>query len=515
MTLNAIAVSAPEYPIGRLGTNSLTSRDPVSLYNACRYSAFLAENRLGSWGDSNWAVPRKARGKHLLLMNSLSEEIAYFEELLARERPNLLLIGAMTMCFPGAIACAKVAKQMFGQDIFIVLGGRHASETIYTDRSRSRVHHHNGSPLRLMAESKIDNLFDLVISGEGEIVIAKVGEIIASQSTRRGSQALSEIVLEGLADTPGDWIAGYMNGDRIETLASKGVPFDRDRLPSPTKMFGIRSGFDIFPGSLTGHAFSDIGPGCVYDCGFCSERISVCGKPAQVETSGYRLFRQLKDVYDVVEEDAPGMRASAFVEDSILLGGLTAQMSRLCDALRGHPIDIRFGGQLTVDIALKQKTVIQSLVSTGLEYIFAGVETSDPSSVGGMSKDVGNSDWMTRTERMIDEYGSIGVKVGISILFGLGENQDQRLSLLKRISDWKAKYGSPIVASFNWAVQHPLKGNDNGAGYDYLNWAVGDPKYIDVFRDFGEASLIYHIPGIILPTIEELSEIQAAIQPFS
>jgi hypothetical protein len=53
-----IAVSAPEFSELGLGTQVLTSKDPASLYNACRYATFLADNDIGPWGESNWALPR-------------------------------------------------------------------------------------------------------------------------------------------------------------------------------------------------------------------------------------------------------------------------------------------------------------------------------------------------------------------------------------------------------------------------------------------------------------------------
>lgn len=510
MSLKVIAVSAPEYPFGRIGTTSLTSRDPVSLYNACRLAAFLADNMLGQWGDSNWAVSRKERRKKLLLMNSFLEEKSYFEELLAKESPNLLLIGSMTMCFPGAIECAKLARQMFGKEIFIVLGGRHSNETVYTDKKRNCVKHHNGSPLKLMAENKIDdNTFDLVVSGEGEFVIAKIGEIISNLPHNCDTDSL--VVLQGISKLPGNWVAGCAYNGKIETVISENIPFDRNQLPSPAKMFGVGCGFDVFQGALTGHVFSNMSSGCIYNCAFCSERNSVCGPLIQSETSSSRLFRQLMDVHDVIIEDEPGRKVSAFIEDSIILGGLESQLLKLNGMLEAHPVDMKFGGQLTIDIAIKQKDIIKELASKGLEYIFAGIETFDPGAVGGMSKNIGKNKWIDRSEKMIEEYTKMGIKIGLSVLFGLGENQNQRMLLLKRISHWKNKYGNPVILSSNWAFQHPLKGEDNGAGFDYLDWAINDQLYISAFKNFGEASVKYPICGISLPTLEEIFEIQKLI----
>lgn len=84
MTIRVMAVATPELPEGKIGRGVLSSEDPVSLFNACRYAAFLAENNVGSWGESNWAVSRKERRETFLLMHSLKEDLPLFEGLLKK-----------------------------------------------------------------------------------------------------------------------------------------------------------------------------------------------------------------------------------------------------------------------------------------------------------------------------------------------------------------------------------------------------------------------------------------------
>lgn len=359
--------------------------------------------------------------------------------------------------------------------------------------------------------------------GIGKLILDKVINIAKKENVKRlwlittndnmnAKKIFSDAILKGISETPGKWIAGRVVDGRIETLISKGNSINRDCLPSPVKMFGIETGFDIFQGALTGHVFSDMSSGCIHDCDFCSERSDVCGSLMQIETSSNRLFRQLVDVYEVVKEDSPGRNASAFVEDSIILCGLTSQLVKLDGALSDHPIDIEFGGQLTIDIAIKQKSLIANLMQKGFSYVFVGLETFNPSSIGGMNKDIGKNGWLTRAKMIVDDYTKMGMKIGVSVLFGLGESQNQRISLLRMISDWKKQYKNPQIISFNWAAQHPLRGKDNLAGYEYINWAIDDPEYVKIFRDYGEASMIYGIPGIKIPKIEELLELQSAIK---
>ena len=285
MSIRVVAIAAPQIPESMIGSRVLSSEDPASLFNACRYAASLAENDVGPWGESNWAVSRKERRNSFLLMHSLKEDFPKFERLLTDVKPNILLIGAMSICLPGAVACAKRAKEMFGDEICVVLGGRHASETIYPSQNGTIVHHH-GSPLRLIEEERIEQVFDLVISGEGEHLIPWIGEKI--HDLGRHSIAPSKICsyLQGIDQVPGRWIVGWINSlDQIQTIEGRGGNFDRNTLPSSVEMFGVGSSFKVFDGRLTAHIFSDTGSGCVYDCEFCSERRSVTGPIIQSGSS--------------------------------------------------------------------------------------------------------------------------------------------------------------------------------------------------------------------------------------
>src|SRR5690242_9998802 len=114
MSLRVVAIAAPERPEGGLGKGVLNSTDPASLFNACRYAAFLAERHQGPWGESNWTEGRHKRRSTCLLMHSLREDAPIFEQLLQHVQPNLLLVGAMSLSLPGAIACCRKAKEIFG-----------------------------------------------------------------------------------------------------------------------------------------------------------------------------------------------------------------------------------------------------------------------------------------------------------------------------------------------------------------------------------------------------------------
>lgn len=508
MALRVMAVSAPGKLRGLHGKHALDSKDPASLYNACRYAGSLATDGIGSWGESNWVGSRSDRQKSFLLMSSFEEDVLVFKEMLKKIQPNLLLIGAMTICLPGAILCAKVAREILGNKVCIVLGGRHVSESIYLNQD-GLVSHHTSSPLLLMANRRIDKLFDLVVSGEGEHIIAWIGEIVDNLDNREIS--LSRVIEHtgNIGSVPGNWIIGSIVNNQLYTIVSSGIQVDKNSLPFSSEIFGIHSSFDVFKGRMTAHVFSDISCGCVFDCDFCSERRSVTGPIAQLDTSSRRLFRQLQSVAMVVSEDYPGKKASAFIEDSTMLVGSTNSLNQFIKLLNDTKVDIRFGAQFTIDQIFNRVEILRKLKKVGLEYLFIGIETFNPNKIGGMSKDTQKIDgeWINRAEKAISLLGDLKIKCGAAILFGLGEDHQDRINLFEKIADWRTKYKAPSPISINWAVQHPLRGNDGGMNYSYLDWGIPSDEWLNIFADFGEASVLYPIVGQKSPIYEEVEDV--------
>jgi len=508
MALRAVAVAAPELPEGGPGVFTLKSSDPASLFNACRVAARQAARGVGAWGETAWARSRADRRDRVLLMHSLADDLPAFDALLAREQPNLLLIGAMSVCLPGAIACAARAKELLGDDVCVVLGGRHPSEAMYVDGA-GVVRHHVSSPVRLMAEGLVPPVFDLVVSGEGEDVIRLLGEAVAGQVHANRPPSDAAAVAAGVRGAAGRWVVGWYDGTEARAVVAGGAPLHRQTLPTPAECFGVTAAFDVFDGRLTGHVFSDTGNGCVFDCDFCSERRSVTGGLFEAGTAAGRLVRQMRSVAEVVAEDSPGYGAAAFVEDSTLVGGSPRQLADLARILGEAELPVRFGCQFTIDQILSRGSLIEDLHAVGLDYVFIGVETLEPEQIGGMDKDqrVRNGTWSSRSRQAIDRLASIGVKAGAAVLFGLGETQDRRLALLRQMADWRADYGSPTPVSLNWATQHPLRGGDHGTGYRYTDWSIPPGRWVKAFANFGEATALYPVHGAPPPRVEEVEEV--------
>lgn len=499
--LRVVAVAAPHWPKrGANESTTLNSRVPFSLQNALRLAAHNAITNSGAWGESNWSTQQGL--DESIRMYDYADSLPDFEQTLDKVRPNLLLIGAMTLSLPGGVELAKLAKERLGDDITVVLGGKHANETIY--KKGQDVYHSPSSPLRLMSEGKIPPNFDVVVSGDGEYVITEIGELAAKHQDAKDVIAH----LNDLHDSAGNWIVGHVRDGELRTLTSKGIPINYSTLPIAAEVFGFKGSFKVFDTERTAHVYSDISHGCIYNCFFCTERRTINGTP-RMTSSAERLASQLNAVAEKGQQY--GDSVSAFVEDSILLMGNAGQLKKLRSLLDKQPI-IPFGGQITVPLFLREnvRQALFDLKEVGLTYLFTGLETDNEDVAESMSKNIGkkSSDWMSRNELAISLATEADLKYGIAVLFGIGESHDERLSLLQTISGWQEKYnGNPCVVSLNWATQHPLR--DVGT-HDYTDWGTpADSERLPYFQSlFGEASERYPVDQN-LPTIEELREIQS------
>jgi B12-binding domain/radical SAM domain protein len=519
MSLRVVAVAAPDWISGSKNSLALNSRDPASLFNACRFAALQARTGVGGWGDSNWNTDRRSLRSKFQLLYSL-DDTDNFLRLLLRERPNLLLIGAMTLCMPGAMECARLARAVLGDEVAIVLGGRHPTETVYLSGRRARgaehVQHHAGSPLRLMASHRIYPVFDAVISGDGEFIIAALGEALARQPSA-GRAGLVGAISALSPSIPGDWIVGWLDDDAPRALVSAGLPIDYGVLPSIAEIFGVSTSFDVFDGRMTAHVFSDAGPGCVYDCSFCSEGSSVTGGLRDASGSPNRLYRQLRQSCDVIKQDHGQRGASAFVEDSVMLAGSPRLIDRFVDLMEENPIDIVFGAQLTIDQILMRQSQLLRLSRVGLRYVFIGVETMNPNEIGGFSKDLNRArkSWESRLRDVLDILEDMRIRSGAAVLFGLGEPHGSRVELIETLSRMRESSGVLNPISANWAVQHPLRGRDGGANYEYLEWGTPEGPFLDCFHQFGEASVRYPLPNVGRPILAEVQELSGMLADLS
>lgn len=512
--LEIMAVSAPHW-IKKTTDESVTlnSLTPFSLQNALRLAGDVGIKKEGYIGQSNWNSKKGIRDS-VFLMEYLNDEKLNFEKYIRENRPNVLFIGAMTLSFPGAIALAKIAKDILGENIFVVIGGKHINETFFD--SGSEIINTEGSPLKLMEDGKIEKIFDLVCSGESEEIVAQILEKVGKSLSENipFTQICKELesFVEG---AKGKWRVGFLEDGKIKTIKSLGVPIDYNMMPVPAEIFGIKGNFKIFNTELTAHAFSDTSPGCVFNCFFCSERSSVNGTLQDKHNSAERLFKQFKAIKKTAQEENFTDSISVFVEDSTLLGSArnAEQLKKLASLMKEENFKIKFGAQFTVDQILNSdiQEALLELKEVGLDYVFTGFETEDEDIAKKMSKnlDKHGESWGRRNENVVSFLQNSGIKYGVAVLFGLGETQETRIEQLDQIKEWQEKYKSPSVVSLNLATIHPLQNQEMKE--DFTEWGDNeDSGYMEIFQKlFGEASFRYRVDKINFPNISDLHEIES------
>lgn len=518
-TLRAIAISAPHWPVTSRthSERHLNSTMPFSLLNALRVSLSRAQSGSGAWSGSNWS-DFADRSRSIFTSDYLSEAMQWVAAAIDKYRPHLLFIGSMTLSFPGAIEIARYAKSRLGNRSLIVLGGKHVNETVYVEDGLLK--QHRASAFKLMHERKIPLVFDVLISGDGEELIAELGEVVAQvarDSPENLRRALAPEFQRHLLKARGNWGLFWTQGDAVRWLHQTGVPLDYNSMPYAGALYPVTSRFAVFDRDITAHAYSDTGKGCIYSCHFCSEGAHINGKIIQMSSAAGRLARQFEIIAELGRRHRKSV--SAFVEDSILLQGKVSALQNLHDYLKRHPIDLVFGGQFTIDGLLdrRRQEAIQQLRETGLTYVFVGLETGDETIARSMSKnrythmaaDGSTTSWMQRTSLALTFLDEARIDAGVSILFGLGEMQGTRVKLLKTLKAWQQTCGQPKVVSMNWAVQHPLRGLDSSRAYDYFEWGTqsDSPVVHHLATLFGEASERYCLPGVQMASLDELEEI--------
>ncbi|MEO9340329.1 hypothetical protein ABFT80_23165 [Mesorhizobium sp. SB112] len=77
------------------------------------------------------------------------------------------------------------------------------------------------------------HLFDAVISGAGEHIIAAIGEVVAGRNGTLSPEAVARSIDP---KTPGDWILAFTSGR--EAIVSSGIPIDYDELTPLASLYG-------------------------------------------------------------------------------------------------------------------------------------------------------------------------------------------------------------------------------------------------------------------------------------
>lgn len=417
-----------------------------------------------------------------------NEEIKhhFVENVLKVLQPRVVLISAVSPGHRYALDIAHTVRHHLPEAL-IILGGRHADETMRYHDSTGQLDAAYSSTLRAMADGRAEPVIDFVLSGDGYFSLDLLMKAISiAMDMDRKTTGVPDVVraLDELAPIVGPAIGQAViaarDGELVHVFPLRGRPFDLAELPSPYQAFAIRARFPIFPaddGSVRRTAHIMTVNACPYHCYYCSEGASTAGRPIRFNHNPVQA--SLDRVFEYVSYGAEAM----FFDDSILCGGNTKLMFNFCAALAEARIrrtenswlkqaadwnrleDLVWGAQLTVEFLTsltsrdKALELLQMMRAAGCTYLYIGIESMSPGIMSKIHKNLrraGSPAWGDKVHAALLVAKEAGIRVGASVLFGLeGETRNTVDETVEAVARLLAS-GLLCIASPNILTYHPV-----------------------------------------------------------
>ncbi|MFQ6197676.1 B12-binding domain-containing radical SAM protein [Streptomyces sp. NPDC000405] len=415
--------------------------------------------------------------------------------LLREVRPRVVLISAVSPAHRYALEIAALVRREV-PGAYVVLGGRHADETLAAAPGGSRLLVKPSGTPAVIQEGKVPPVIDAIVAGEAYHAVDVLMRALAlamDLGDRWIDRARVLPCLQGLLHQEGVkpgkalvFLSPQGAGEPSHAVPLDGPALDLASLPSPYEAFAIRSYFPIFEGPESGDplrtAHFMVSSACPYRCNFCSESARV--------GHGLRRFRDDaigKAIERICEYVSYGAEA-VFFDDSVFWSGRYKDMTEFCrelgrikeadpatldPRLRAHLVgeedterlrNLQWGAQLTVDtlVALhsaeESDDVLRLMRNAGCSYVYIGIESMSSQVMDGIHKNLRREvdrPWAAKVRDATELVKKHGLRVGTSVLFGLdGETRssiDETIHEVGRLID----DGLIDLASPNILTYHP------------------------------------------------------------
>ena len=400
--------------------------------------------------------------------------------------PKVVLISAVSPAHRYAIDIARTVREHL-PDCLIVLGGRHADETIRLDPTTQELTLQPSSTLSKIADGSIEPVIDFIISGEGYYALDVLMKAISLAMDISSKTVNATSVLDVLSDfssllgpVPGQALIAAPYPDTIHYWPLTGYKIDLSALPSPYKAFAIRARFPIFEtdGHISRTTHFMVTNACPYHCFYCSESASVVGSFNSFKDEN--IDQAIERMLDYLQYGAEAV----FFDDSIFWGGNVGLIINFCRewtkiheeaawnssskiTLMGRTIDRRkllnleWGAQLTVDFIAGRRSevamiILDAMRQAGCTYLYIGIESMSKEIIKNVHKNIKrNKPWDERVRIALGLSRHAGIRVGSSILFGLeGETQETIEETIDKVEELLAE-DLITIASPNILTYHP------------------------------------------------------------
>ncbi len=325
-----------------------------------------------------------------------TEEVA---DLVARERPGLVALGAVTDTWRWAVAMAESVKARL--DVPVVVGGVHVTS----------------AGVAALEERAID----FVVRGEGEQPLAELAD-----SLERGRF------------DPGIANLGYRDGEGRAVLNPVRPPVeDLDSLPFPDKSL-----YDGTPLSADRLYAMVASRGCTYSCSYCNNSMN-----KRLYGGGARWFRR-RSVESVMAELAAARRGYAFEAVNFYDEIFTDDQEWLEEFCPRYAREVGLPYICCVHPRQVNERVAELLASSGCGKVDLGVQTTDPEL---RRKVVHRPETGEEVARAIDGLRARGVSVHAENIFGLpGQTEEQLVEAARFYNEHR-----PNVIKVYWLSYYP------------------------------------------------------------
>ncbi|MGW2182456.1 B12-binding domain-containing radical SAM protein [Streptomyces sp. NPDC001732] len=415
--------------------------------------------------------------------------------LLREVRPGVVLISAVSPAHRYALEIAALVRSEV-PDAYVVLGGRHADETVTAAPGGKRLLVRPSGTPAVIREGKVPPVIDAVVAGEAYHAVDVLMRALAlamDLEHRRVDPAQVLPCLQGLLHQEGVGpgtslvlLSSRDPGEPFHAVPLNGPALDLASLPAPYEAFAIRSHFPVFKDPDSGAALRTahfmVSNACPYRCNFCSESARV--------GHGLRRFRDDaigRAIERMCEYVGYGAKA-VFFDDSVFWSGRYKDITEFCrelsriratdlashdPRLRTHLTDeddverlrrLRWGAQLTVDtlVALhsgrESDEILRQMRDAGCSYVYIGIESMSSQVMDGIHKNLRREEsrpWGSKVREAAALVKKHGLQLGTSVLFGLdGETRssiDETIREVGRLID----DGLIDLASPNILTYHP------------------------------------------------------------
>lgn len=383
-------------------------------------------------------------------------------DVLTSLRPAIVLISSVSCAHRYALAIAREIKIVL-PDTLIVIGGRHADETVSYDKKADLVSYSYSSTLRSITDGRGTPDIDFVVSRDGAFCLDFLIKALSlAYDADKGvidpfliSQALH--FMAATYDTVrGQSIITWLSPAGPQAIVFRGARYALSDVPHSYYAFAIRAHFPIFmddSGAVMRTAHVLTTDACPYQCSFCSEGIGVMGRMNKLSrTPADTMIERLKELADF------GAQA-AFFDDSVMFGGnmaairdFSVQLAALKSKLRqdgaetifkqegfqspqgaANLCDMQWGAQLTGEFLSTfqnedQGSEMLALMShAGCTYVYFGIESLAETVISSIHKHrtaASKLPWIDKIRTSLRLVKSAGIQVGSAVLFGLdGENR--------------------------------------------------------------------------------------------